>query len=129
MRLLQIVASGLFGTAAFTGGTSTAVMGLLLHFGMSIVWAAIFLALATLRPAIALHPYRSGIAFGVVVFGVMRLIVLPLSDFPYPVTFKPLATILDLLSHMLLFGIPIALSVCSAVRSTKAPVLPRRLGA
>ena len=60
-------------------------------------------------------------AFGVVVFGVMRLIVLPLSAFPYPVTFKPLATVLDLLSHMLLFGIPIALAIRGAVHRTATP--------
>jgi hypothetical protein len=38
-------------------------------------------------------------------------VVLPLSAFPYPVTFKPLATALDLLSHMLLFGAPIAWAI------------------
>jgi hypothetical protein len=50
----------------------------------------------------------AGIAFGVVAFLVMRLVVLPLSAYPRPVTFKPLATTLDLLSHTLLFGVPIA---------------------
>jgi uncharacterized membrane protein YagU involved in acid resistance len=110
VRLLQIVASGLVGNAAFSGGAGTAALGLLVHFGLSIAWAGLFLALTTVRPAIALHPYLSGIAFGVVVFLVMRVVVLPLSAFPFPVTFKPLATTLDLLSHMLLFGVPIALA-------------------
>ena len=40
----------------------------------------------------------------------MRLVVLPLSAFPHPVTFKPLSASLDLLSHMFLFGVPIALA-------------------
>src|SRR5947207_1514895 len=92
VRLLQIVASGLLGKAAFAGGVPMAVCGLGLHFGMSFLWAAVFLALARLRPSLALHPYVSGIAFGIVVFLVMRLVVLPLSAFPYPVTFKPVAT-------------------------------------
>jgi len=51
------------------------------------------------------------VGFGVAVFLVMRLVVLPLSAFPYPVTFEPLATTLDLLSHALLFGFPIALAL------------------
>ena len=114
-RLLQIVASGLVGTAAFSGGAGTATLGLLVHFALSIGWAGIFLALTTLRPALALHPYVSGVAFGVVVFLVMRLVVLPLSAFPFPVSFKPLATTLDLLSHTLLFGVPIALAARWAV--------------
>jgi uncharacterized membrane protein YagU involved in acid resistance len=108
VRLLQTVASGLLGSAAFTGGIPAAALGLALHFGMSILWAGVFLAVASLMPALALRPVMSGIAFGVFVFLSMRLIVLPLSAFPYPVTFKPLATTLDLLSHMLLFGVPIA---------------------
>ena len=48
----------------------------------------------------------AGIVFGIFVFFSMRLVVLPLSAFPYPVTFKPLATTLDLLSHAVLFGVP-----------------------
>jgi hypothetical protein len=46
----------------------------------------------------------------------LRLVALPVSAFPYPVTFKPVATILDLLSHTILFGVPIALAIRRAVR-------------
>lgn len=55
-----------------------------------------------------------GAIFGVCVFLFMRLVVLPLSAFPYPVTFRPLATALDGLSHMFLFGLPIALAARKA---------------
>ncbi|WKE64862.1 hypothetical protein PVT67_14490 [Gallaecimonas kandeliae] len=108
VRLLQIVASGLFGNAALTGGLGMAAWGLALHFFMSLLWAGIFLALALRLPALVRSPLASGIAFGAIVFLAMRLIVLPLSAFPFPVAFKLVATILDLLSHTLLFGIPIA---------------------
>ena len=109
-RLLQTVASGLLGNAAFLGGISTAALGLLLHFGMSYLWAGIFLVAARRLPSLLRQPVLSGVLFGVVVFLVMRLVVLPLSAFPYPNTFKPLATVLDLLSHTFLFGVPIALA-------------------
>jgi uncharacterized membrane protein YagU involved in acid resistance len=122
VRLLQTVASGLLGTAAFTGGVPVAALGLLLHFGMSILWAAAFLLLVKMVPALALHPVTSGIAFGACVFFVMRLIVLPLSAFPYPVSFKPLATVLDLLSHMVLFGVPIAWAIQKAVLNVSAKI-------
>jgi uncharacterized membrane protein YagU involved in acid resistance len=108
VRLLQTVASGLLGKDAFAGGVPAAALGLALHFGMSFLWAGSYLALASRVPSIARHAGVSGVAFGIVVFLVMRLVVLPLSAFPYPVTFKPLATVLDLLSHTLLFGLPIA---------------------
>lgn len=116
VRLLQTVASGWLGEAAFAGGGGTAALGLAFHFGMSYLWAAGFLLLARRIPWLVLRPAGSGILFGIGVFLAMRLVVLPLSAFPYPVTFKPLATVLDLLSHMLLFGLPIALAVSKAVR-------------
>jgi len=75
---------------------------------MSLLWAGVFLAAVRLRPRILHHPVGAGIAFGILVFLTMRLVVLPLSAFPHPVAFKPLATTLDLLSHMLLFGVPMA---------------------
>jgi len=107
-RLLQIVASGLLGKAAFTGGLAAAALGLALHFAMSFMWATGFVVATMRMPVLVRHPVVSGIAFGVLVFLVMRLVVLPLSAFPYPVSFKPLATVLDLGSHTLLFGVPIA---------------------
>lgn len=120
LRLLQIVASGLFGNAAFAGGIPMAAAGLALHFVASMLWAGVFLALALPRPSLARHPYVSGIAFGICVFLAMRLVVLPLSAFPYPVSFKPVATVLDLLSHTLLFGVPIALAVRRAMAVASA---------
>ena len=120
IRLLQTVASGLLGTAAFTGGVPVAALGLVLHFVMSFLWAGAFLLLAKLVPALTLHPLVSGIVFGAFVFLAMRLMVLPLSAFPYPVTFKPLATTLDLLSHTLLFGVPIAWAIQKALLKASA---------
>lgn len=121
LRLLQVVASGLFGKAAFAGGPAMAGMGLALHFVMSIMWAAVYLAVGRRRPPVVRHPFASGIAFGIMVFLVMRLVVLPLSAFPFPVTFKPVATALDLVSHTLLFGVPIALAARRALARVPEP--------
>jgi hypothetical protein len=118
IRLLQTVASGLLGKDSFTGGISTAALGLALHFGMSFIWAGLFWVAARRVPKLMHHPVLYGIIFGVIVFFVMRLVVLPLSAFPYPVTFKPLATVMDLLSHALLFGVPIALATLAARRAS-----------
>lgn len=113
-RLLQTVASGALGEAAFSGGLATALLGLVLHFVLSWLWAALFLAAAWRLPRMAFRPLASGIAFGCIVFLAMRFVVLPLSEFPRTVTFPPLSTALDLMSHMFLFGIPIAVFVGKA---------------
>lgn len=107
-KLLQVIASGWFGNAAFDGGWNTAAIGFASHFGIALVVAALFSALATRMPALLRRPLVSGIALGVMTFLVMRLIVLPLSAFPFPVKMFTLGAGLDLLSHMFLFGTPIA---------------------
>ncbi|GAB1594712.1 hypothetical protein [Lysobacter claricitrinus] len=122
-RVLQTIASGWLGNAAYEGGLSTAAIGLVSHFGLALLWAGLFLFAARRMPALVTHPLVAGIAFGVVVFLVMRLAVLPLSAYPRPVTFKPLATVLDLASHTLLFGVPIALAARRALRGRRDGVV------
>jgi len=114
MRLLQSVASGLLGSDAYSGGTPTAALGLTLHFAMAIAFAGAFVLASRRLPLLVRRPYLFGGLFGVGVFLFMRFVVLPWSAFPHPVSFKPLATTLDLLSHVFLFGIPIALAARAA---------------
>jgi uncharacterized membrane protein YagU involved in acid resistance len=113
-RLLQIVASGLLGESSFSGGASTAALGLILHFMLAFVFASMYLLASRRIPVLPRNTVLAGALFGIGVFLTMRLLVLPLSAYPYPVTFKPLATALDLLSHMILFGIPISLAARKA---------------
>jgi hypothetical protein len=114
-RVFQAIASGLLGDPAFSGGISVEALGVACHFGISLLWAALFAFVASRVPALTRRPILTGLAFGVAVFLSMRLVVLPLSAYPHPVTFKPLASVLDLLSHMFLFGTPIALVVSRAI--------------
>jgi uncharacterized membrane protein YagU involved in acid resistance len=110
VRLLQTVASGLLGEEAYAGGTPAAALGLAGHFIMSYLWAALFVAIAVRLQRLTVRPILAGAIFGILVFFTMRLVVLPLSAFPHPVSFKPVSAGLDLLSHMFLFGVPIALA-------------------
>lgn len=109
-RLLQIIASGAFGKAAMDSGAAGAACGALFHFGLSLLWAALFVLIAGRFRALAAKPWMSGPIFGVIVFFAMRLVVLPLSAYPNPVRFTMPGAFYDLLSHMFLFGLPIALA-------------------
>jgi hypothetical protein len=124
-RVFQAIASGLLGKAAFVGGNGVSAFGITCHFGLSVLWAALFAAIAWRIPVLARRPLFAGIGFGLVVFLCMRLAVLPLSAYPNPVTFKPLATVLDLLSHMFLFALPIAVVTGRAIRARRADNLMR----
>ena len=111
VHLLQIVASGALGQAAFEGGMRTALIGLGLHFLLSFGWAALFVLAARAMPALERRPLLSAIGYGVVVMLAMRLVVLPLSAFPFPSGLKPSWPLfLDLLSHIFLFALPIVLA-------------------
>ena len=119
VRLLQTVASGLLGDAAFTGGVPAAILGLAGHFSMSYLWAALFVAAASRVTPLVSKPAVTGPIFGILVFFTMRLVVLPLSAFPYPIVFQPLSWGLDLLSHMFFFGLPIAFAAAKAIRGRR----------
>ncbi len=82
IRVLQSVASGLLGRAAYQGGVGTALLGTALHFAMTIVMAALFVAVARSAPPIRRHLIAAGLAYGVLIYFAMRWVVVPLSHFP-----------------------------------------------
>ncbi|GAP66619.1 hypothetical protein MBSD_n1930 [Mizugakiibacter sediminis] len=114
MRLLQTIASGLLGAAAYDGGWPTAALGFVLHFAMALLIAAIFCLASRRLPVLTRRAPAAGMLYGFGVFLAMRLVVLPLSAYPHPVTFAPLASALDLGSHMFFVGLPIALAARAA---------------
>lgn len=84
MRLWQGVASVLLGKGALDGGTTTAVIGLLMHFGVAFAWTAVFLFLYTRSARIrdvAASPYgvlKVAAIYGPCIWLVMSLVVIPL---------------------------------------------------
>ena len=117
-RVLQSVASGLLGAAAFKGGLTTAALGLALHFFIAFTAAAIFYLGAKTIPALTRRAFLFGILYGLAIYAVMNLVVLPLSAFPRKVTFPLLATTTGLAVHMFLIGLPISLAVRRAFSAT-----------
>jgi uncharacterized membrane protein YagU involved in acid resistance len=115
-RLLQVVASGALGKAAFTGGMPAAAFGLACHFALSFVWMAIFFFAARRIPALAGKPLLAAVGYGLLVFFTMRLVVLPLSAFPRPVTFNAFSWGMDILSHIFLFSLPIVWATRKVLR-------------
>lgn len=117
-RILQSVASGLLGPASFQGGWTTAGIGLAAHFVLAVIWAAIFVPVAIQAPVFLRRPVLSGLGFGVVVYGVMNAVVVPLSA-AAPRGAPPVEMIgLGLLAHAL-FGIALALVATRGLRGTR----------
>ncbi|KQY84812.1 hypothetical protein [Brevundimonas sp. Root1423] len=118
MLILQSVASGLMGPASFEGGWNTATLGLIAHFVIAIIFAAIFIAAALQAPVALRRPVLSGLLFGVTVYGVMNAIVVPLSmSPPRPAPSAPDIIALGLLAHAL-FGVALSLTAARMLRKT-----------
>lgn len=113
-RLLQSVASGLLGSAAYDGGLPTAALGLALHFLIALLAAAIFYAASRQFQLLTRHAVMSGLLFGIAMYAVMNLVVLPLSAFPGKPSFAPLVLATGLFVHMFGFGLPISLAARKA---------------
>jgi hypothetical protein len=75
----QIIAGGLLGKAALTGGMQSAALGVALQWAMSIIIAAIFVTASSWIPALRQHWALAGVAFGVPVYFTMEYVVVPLS--------------------------------------------------
>ena len=113
-RLLQFVASGLLGASAFDGGSATAILGLVLHFAMALLIAAIYVFAVRSIIVSDRRPILHGAIYGLIVYAVMNAIVLPLSNLPPRAAAPALIVVLSgLLVHMFGVGVPIALAARS----------------
>ncbi|GAB2955958.1 hypothetical protein GCM10027048_22550 [Hymenobacter coalescens] len=107
LQVLQSVASGLLGPAAYRGGMGTALLGLGLHYLIATAWAALYAATARAVPALRQHWVLCGVLYGAVVWSVMNLVVVPLSRArPAPLTFSGVLINFGIL--VLMVGLPIA---------------------
>lgn len=108
VRVLQAIASGLLGRAAFQGGPATAGLGLALHFFIATVVVMVYLTASRRWPLLLRHAVPAGIAYGVAVYFAMQYVVLPLSAFRAG-AFQWPSLVNGILIHALGVGLPIAL--------------------
>jgi hypothetical protein len=118
-RILQSVASGVLGKASFEGGTRTAALGLGLHFFIALSMSVAYYLFAGRLPILHRRPLICGAVYGLGLYIVMNFIVVPLSA-AMPGSKDPVWVLLSVLVHMLLIGVPIALSTRVAVARSQA---------
>jgi uncharacterized membrane protein YagU involved in acid resistance len=108
--VMQYVASGALGNAAFAGGLATALLGLVIHFLISFVVAVVFILSADRISLLRRNGIFGSILYGVGVFVVLYGIVLPLSAAP-PLPLQTMKLIELIIEHALLVGLPLGLLV------------------
>ena len=105
-RLFQGVASTLLGRSALEVGTRTALIGVLMHFGVAFAWSAVFLVLYENSSMIR----RAGVLPVAAIYGPMVWMVMSLIVIPLLVQRPPSITIrwwIQFFGHMLFVGFPI----------------------
>jgi hypothetical protein len=114
-RLFQGVAAVLLGPDAFDGGLATALVGVLMHFGVAFTWSALFLfSVSRLTWIQRLLKSRGGVVkvaslYGPAIWMVMSLLVIPVST-------RRLPTInyrwwIQFFGHIPFVGLPIVASI------------------
>ncbi len=107
-RLLQGIASGLLGVRAFAGGLATALRGLARHYLIALIWTLLLLVGFRMVVALRRHLVLTGIAYGILVWSVMNLAVLPMSNVRHaPLQLRPAVTAALIL--ILCIGLPMSL--------------------
>jgi|HubBroStandDraft_2_1064218.scaffolds.fasta_scaffold25697_2 uncharacterized membrane protein YagU involved in acid resistance len=110
IQISQWDASNALGVAAFNGGMPAALLGFAMHLCVSVIWAAIFVAVALRFRWVLAHPVVSGITFGLVVMVVMRYLIVPLGHAHQPAG-TAVQLVNQILAHVAAFGVPVALVV------------------
>ena len=102
------IAAGLLGPEAKQGGVGTWLFGLFLHFFIAMTIAAIFCLSSRRLAFLREHFFVCGLFYGIAVWLVMNLVVLPLSAKHFHGPYELGAMIQGILVHMFLIGLPIA---------------------
>jgi hypothetical protein len=109
IRMLQGIASGLFGRRSFEGGMATAGLGLGIHFLIAFTAAAVFYVASRKFSYLTQHAVVSGVLYGIAVYIFMYWIVVPLA-FP-TARHSTSRDVTAVIIHIVLIGLPISLVV------------------
>jgi hypothetical protein len=127
-RILHSIAAGWVGRdAARAGGAATAALGFVSHFAIAVVMAIVYFLAAKRLPALVRHPWRYGALYGLTLYLAMNYVVVPLSAAGDGMKALQWVDLAHVAAHVLLVGIPCALS--SAFALGARPRLFARIGA
>ena len=110
VKVFQFIASGVFGAEAFAGGLPMALVGVFFHYAIASSWTAVFFFTYPRAKVFSKNLYATGTLYGLVIWLVMNLIVLPLSNVPQmQLTF--VNSLLGVAILMACVGIPVSLII------------------
>lgn len=109
-RILQYIASGLQGGAAFQGGAASAALGAFAHYLILVVAAGLYYAASLRWRWLVREAVIAGVLYGAAIHLVMRFVVVPLSAASVGKG-EALAQITNILMHLFVIGPAITLTL------------------
>ena len=108
LRIFYFISSAVFGKASYEGGFIMAILGLLFHYTIAIIFTAFFFIIYPKLDFLSRNIVVSGLVYGIFVWLVMNLLVLPLSHIGFR-PFNPLQSTIGILIIMFAIGLPVAI--------------------
>lgn len=105
--IFKYISSGVLGTDAFTGGTGIVLMGLLLHYIIAVSFAILFCILYYNIKLLSNHKIFTGITYGIFIWAIMNLIIVPLSSTPKS-PFDTSHAVKEMLILIFMIGLPLS---------------------
>jgi len=108
-RIAWYIASALLGRdAAFAGGRVTATLGICLHYLVATIWTVFFFLIYPRVTLLRKNALLVGAGYGLFVWAVMNLVVVPLSRIP-KIPFNPANAAIQAAILVVCIGVPISL--------------------
>lgn len=82
LNVLRFIASGVFGVEAFAGGVPMAGWGLFFHFIIAYSFTGFFILIYPQWRFLSKNPWLTGLCYGIFIWFVMNMFVLPMSNVP-----------------------------------------------
>ncbi|WP_264538083.1 DUF1440 domain-containing protein [Flavobacterium sp. N1736] len=111
IKILQSIASSIFKKEAYSGGSQMAWYGLGLHFIIALIFAWFYFTVYPYLPFLKKSALFSGILYGIFVWIIMNLIVLPIVFPVLPAKHFDFPLLLSILILIFCIGFPIAFIV------------------
>ncbi len=106
--VLKFIASAVFGKEALTGGYFMAWVGLLFHFLIAFGWTIFFFLIYPRIPLLSKNKFVTGLFYGIFIWLVMNLLLLPLTKVP-PSSLIAANAITGMLLLVVAVGLPISI--------------------
>jgi hypothetical protein len=117
--IFKFIASGLFGKAAGDGGVAMILAGLILHYAIAFSFTIFFFWLYPKMNVLSKNRIVTGIVYGLFVWAVMNLVVVPLSNTVHR-PFKIEGALINMGILIVCIGLPLSFMANAFFRKVKS---------